>query len=267
MSGNTFLIQLFLTFLIGSLWIFVIVSTGARFGSKVSGFIAGLPSTALLSFFFIGLTQSTSIASEAVTAFPLALGATGMFLVVYAWLTTKRGFVFSLTGSICAWFVLSALAASLNLNNFYINLIIFSLFSILSFFCLEKGLKIQSIEKGEINFSGIQIMIRSIFGGTVIMLAVLFAKLGGPLLGGIFAAFPAMFISTLTISYQTYGISFSRAMTKPLLITGLVNITVYVISIKYLYLITGLYSGTLIAIMIASISAFFTHRFIQNKTT
>ena len=50
------------------------------------------------------------------------------------------------------------------------------------------------------------------------MLTVLIAKTGGPEFGGIFAAFPAMFISTLTISYKAHGIEFSRAMVKSLMV-------------------------------------------------
>ena len=99
------------------------------------------------------------------------------------------------------------------------------------------------------------------------MVAVLFAKLGGPVFGGIFAAFPAMFISILTVTYKTYGIDFSRAMTKPLMITGMFTIVIYAISVKYLYIITGLYIGTLLSILISSISAYFTYLLIQNKLT
>ena len=71
-----FILQLLLTLIIGSIWIYLIIMTGKYFGSKIGGFVGGLPSTALLSFFFIGFTQSPEIASEAAKVFPVAYGAT-----------------------------------------------------------------------------------------------------------------------------------------------------------------------------------------------
>jgi hypothetical protein len=101
----------------------------------------------------------------------------------------------------------------------------------------------------------------------VITLAVLFAKLGGAIFGGIFAAFPAMFISTLALTYKAHGMGFSRAMTKPLMVTGMFTIVAYSVAVRYLYLLLGLYLGTLLSIFIAAIVACFTYRFIQARLT
>ena len=113
-----------------------------RFGSKIGGFIGGLPSTALLSFFFIGLTQSPEIASKATTVFPLVYGATGLFLVIYAWLA-KKGFVYALLSGLVTWFILSAVIALLNPKNFALILIIYVLVLCLAYFILENKIKNQ----------------------------------------------------------------------------------------------------------------------------
>ena len=97
------------------------------------------------------------------------------------------------------------------------------------------------------------------------MLTVLVAKVGGPVLGGIFAAFQAMFIATLTISYKTHGLAFSRALTKPLMVTGMVTVAVYAIALRYFYIWTGLYYGTFFSIAISALSAYLTFRFILPK--
>lgn len=74
MAEGVFLVQLALSFIVGSFW--VLLTT----------FLAGLPSTAAVSFFFIGLTQSTEIAAQATTVFPLSYEFTGLFLVLfYVW--------------------------------------------------------------------------------------------------------------------------------------------------------------------------------------
>lgn len=266
MITNLFLLQLMLTFFVGSLWIYLTVSASKRFGSKTGGFIGGLPSTALLSFFFIGLTQSPEIASQATTAFPLVYGITGLFLVVYAWLA-KRDFVFPLFCALIIWLVLSSIVALLNPEYFVLNLIIYVFILFFSYYVLETKLRVVSIAAGKVYSTSKLTVIRSTFGGLIIVLAVLLAKLGGPVFGGIFAAFPAMFISTLAITYKAHGIDYSRAMSKPLLLTGMVTIVIYAIAVRYSYVTIGLYAGTVLSISVSAFSAYFTYYFIKRKLT
>jgi uncharacterized membrane protein (GlpM family) len=261
MITKIFLLQLLLTFLIGSYWIYFTVLAGLRFGSKTGGFIGGLPSTALLSFFFIGFTQSPEIASSVTTIFPIAIAISGLFLVVYASIT-RRGFMLALLSSLCFWFLLSTIIVFFRWEKFIINLVIYAAAMLFAYLMLEKYLLIKSVSSDKTGHPEKHLAIRSVFGGLVVMLTVLIAKTGGPVLGGIITAFPAMFISTLTISYKAHGIEFSRAMTKPLLVTGVITVAVYAIALRYLYLYTGLYIGTFLSICISGISAYLTYRFI-----
>jgi uncharacterized membrane protein (GlpM family) len=261
MITKIFLLQLLLTFLIGSCWIYFTVIAGLRSGSKTGGFIGGLPSTALLSFFFIGLTQSPEIASSATTVFPIAIAISGLFLVVYASIA-RRGFKLALLTGLCFWFLLSTIIVLLKWDKFIINLVIYTIVMFFAYYVLEKYLLIKSVSSDKKAHPEKHLVIRSVFGGCIVMLTVLIAKTGGPVLGGIFSAFPAMFISTLTITYKVHGIEFSRAMTKPLLVTGMITVAVYAIALRYLYLYTGLYIGTFLSICISGISAWLTYRFI-----
>ena len=261
MITKIFLLQLLLTFLIGSCWIYLTVLAGIRFGSKVGGFIGGLPSTALLSFFFIGFTQSPEIASSATTIFPVAIAITGLFLVVYASIV-RRGFILALFISLCIWFLLSGLVIFFHFQNFRLNLIIYALVMLLEYILMEKFLMIKAVISDKENHSEKHLVLRSVFGGLVVMITVMIAKTGGPLMGGIFAAFPVMIISILTISYKSQGLEFSRAMTKPLMLTGMITIVVYTVALRYLYLYTGLYIGTFLSLCVSGVSALLTYRFI-----
>ena len=261
MITKIFLLQLLLTFLIGSCWIYFTVIAGLRFGSKTGGFIGGLPSTALLSFFFIGFTQSPEIASSVTTVFPIAIAISGLFLVVYA-MIVRRGFMLALLSSLCFWFLLSTIIVFFRWEKFLLNLIIYAAVMLFAYLVLEKYLLIRSKSADKSRQPEKHLVIRSAFGGLVVMLTVLVAKTGGPVLGGIIAAFPAMFISTLTISYKAQGIEFSRAMTKPLMVTGMITVAVYAIALRYLYISTGLYIGTLLSVCISAVSAYLTFRFI-----
>ena len=261
MITKLFLLELILTFLIGSAWIYFTVFAGLRFGSKTGGFIGGLPSTALLSFFFIGFTQSPEIASSVTTVFPLAIAVSGLFLVVFA-LISRHGFMPAIIASICFWFLLSTIILFFRREIFVLNLAIYAAVMIFAYLMLEKNLKIKSVSFDKTGHPRKQLLIRSAFGGLAVMLTVLIERTGGPVLGGLIAAFPALFISTLTISYKAHGIEFSRAMTKPLMVTGMITVAVYALALRYLYLYTGLYIGTFLSICISAISAYLTYRFI-----
>ena len=187
MITGLFLFQLFVTFLTGSIWIFLVVLAGKRFGSKTAGFIGGLPSTAVLSFFFIGFTQSPETASEATTIFPIVYGVTALFLVVYAW-QIKKGIFIALSSGLIVWIILSTIIILLDPDNFIIILFCYILILLCVYFLLERILKITSYGRVLTNYTNRQIAFRSLFGGLIIMMAVLFAKLGGPVFGGMFAA-------------------------------------------------------------------------------
>ncbi|MCX6223432.1 MAG: DUF3147 family protein [Bacteroidia bacterium] len=261
MITKIFLLQLLLTFLIGSCWIYFTVLAGLRLGSKTGGFIGGLPSTALLSFFFVGFTQSPEIASSATTIFPIAIAISGLFLVVYAFIA-RLGFMLALISSLCFWFLLSTIVVFFRWEKFILNLAIYAAVMLFAYFILEKYLLIKSVSSQKNGQPEKHLAIRSVFGGAVVMSTVLIARIGNPELEGVIAAFPAMFISTLTISYQAHGIEFSRAMTKPLMVTGMITLAVYAIALRYLYLYTGLYLGTFLSICVSAISAYLTYRFI-----
>lgn len=264
MITKIFLLQLLLTFFIGSGWIYLTVLAGLRFGSKTGGFIGGLPSTALLSFFFIGFTQSPEIASSVTTVFPIAIAISGLFLVVFAAIA-RHGFISALFSSLFSWFLFSSVIVLFRWENFMLNLVIYAATMFFSYLMLEKHLLIRSVSKGKAGHPDTHLVIRCMFGGFIVMLTVLIAKTGGTVLGGIFAAFPAMFIATLTISYKAHGIEFSRAMTKPLMVTGMITVAVYAVAMRYLYISSGLYFGTLFSVCISAVSAYLTFRFVLPK--
>ncbi len=266
MNNLFLLLNTLLAFIIGGLWIIITTAVADRFGSKIGGFIGGLPSTVVVAFLFIGLAQSPEIASQATTVFPLIIGFTGLFLTSFA-VIGKRSFAAGLSGALILWLSLSSLTVIFKVENFAFSIIGYLVSLVVSYLVLEKYLFLPSADRGRIYYSKLQIAARGLFGGLMIAFAVFMSKVGGPIFGGIFAAFPAVFISTLFISYRSRGLGFSRAMTKPMLITGMVTIGVYGIAVRYLYLTSGIILGTLFSYLISMVSAFFAYQFIQKKLT
>jgi uncharacterized membrane protein (GlpM family) len=262
--NGSFYLLLLLSILVGSIWVTLTTILAEKFGSKIGGLIGGLPSTAIVAFFFIGLTQSPQTASQATNAFPLAYSITGLFLVFFA-VFSKKGFIISLFGSLLIWFSLSALIIFLEIDNFFVSLLAYGIIFLISFHILGKKLKISSAKRIEIHYSPIQILGRAVFSGMMIAFAVFMSKVGGPIFGGVFSAFPAVFISILVISYKSRGMSFSRAMTKPLMMTGMLSIVVYATSIRYFYPRFGLIVGTVSAYLFALLSAYLSYILFQKR--
>ena len=76
---------------------------------------------------------------------------------------------------------------------------------------------------------------RGVGAGSLVLLSVVLSQIGGPVLGGIAAAFPAVFTSTLVILNRSRGTEFSRAVTKPLVLSGILTIIPFCVAVRYLY--------------------------------
>lgn len=263
---DLFWLQLFFAFLVGGVWIVAATVAADRFGSKIGGFIGGLPSTIVVSFFFIGLTQGPEAVFHVTTVFPLSYAVTSLFLVMYAF-AARKGFPHALVASLFLWFLLTGLISVFKPESFMLSLLTYLIASLASYILLEKYLQIRSRSGSKIYSTPLHIILRGLFGGFMIAFTVLISKIGGPMLGGIFAAFPAAFLSTLVISYLSQGMTFSQAMTKPLLITGMGTVVIYALAARYFYPLYGLILGTVFSFLVSMISAYLTFLFMQKKVS
>src|SRR3990167_2894579 len=90
---DIFALKLILTFIVGGLWITLGTIIAEKYGTKIGGVIAGLPSTVAVTLFFIGWTQSAQFASQSTAIVPIVTGISGFFVAVY-FLLTKKFFFF-----------------------------------------------------------------------------------------------------------------------------------------------------------------------------
>jgi uncharacterized membrane protein (GlpM family) len=128
-------------------------------------------------------------------------------------------------------------------------------------------MKIVSQGKLTISYPTIQLVWRALFGGSVIALAIFMGKIGGPLLGGIFSSFPTMFLSTLVITYNTGGPGCSHAVGKSLLISGLINVPLYEIIVRFLYPVVGLGLGSVLALLFSVDTGYLTFLFMKTRVS
>ncbi|OIP95370.1 hypothetical protein AUK40_06045 [Candidatus Wirthbacteria bacterium CG2_30_54_11] len=249
---------------VGGTWIALATLAADRFGARIGGFVGSLPSTAVVAFFFIGLNQSPAQAAEATTVFPLIMGFTGLFLVCFAALA-RKGFAVGLTGALAMWLVLSSLTVILRVNSFAGAVACYLVILVCSHLVMTRCLHLPSATQRKKEYTVPQILLRGLFGGSIIALAVFMSKTGGPVFGGLFAAFPAVFTSTLIINYRSQGLDFVRSMTRSMLVTGMITVGIYGMAVRYTYPYYGLIGGTILAYLISMVSAGFTFWFIRGK--
>lgn len=262
---SVFLFKLLLSFVVGSLWVTMGTVLAERYGTKIGGLVAGLPSTILLSLFFIALTQSVDVAAQATTIIPVVHGINCLFVVAYVWLL-RFNFWLALTGSLALWFVLSYLFVLWRFNSFPVALVIYVVLLVASYFVLERKLSVKSEGGRPMRYTLPIILFRSFLGGFIIVLAVVLAKTGGPLLGGMFSVFPTMFVGALLITYFSHGASFSAGVMKASII-GAMSVVVYAIAVRFTYVPLGLATGTALSLIVSFASSFLIHRYIFVRTT
>jgi hypothetical protein len=151
------------------------------------------------------------------------------------------------------------------LDNLAFSLAALLLVSSFSNYVLENKVHLPPQPRLSIHLEPPQLAGRAIFSGLVTALAVALTRLGGPILGGIFAVFPAVYVSTLVITYQSHGINFSRAITKTLLPSGVLTVLIYALATRYLFLIWGIALGTLGAYSVSILSAYLLYRLTEKR--
>jgi len=260
----SFWLKLGLSFVVGSVWVTLSTLAAERYGSRIGGLIGGLPSTAVVSLLFIGYTQTPRAASEAATVIPLVQGLNGLFVIIYLQFV-RRGLVFGLSSALLAWFILTSILVASGLRSFWVSVVGWLLLAAVCYLVVERWMKVPSQGKTRASYAPSQIAYRALFGGAIITFAVLMGKLGGPIYGGVFATFPAMFLSTLAVTYRAGGAEFSRAVAKALMISGLINVPLYAIVVRWLYPGLGLAYGTAIALLFSCGTGYLTFLFMRAR--
>ena len=261
---SAFWFHVALSFAVGSGWVTLSTIAAEKYGSMIGGLISGLPSTVFVSLLFIGITQTPVAASDTTTLMPLIQGINGIFIVIYL-LCVRRGLAAGLLNGFLVWLILTGALTATGVRNFGLSVCGWVLLLLGSCLVVGRGMKIPSHGKILVRYTPAQVIFRAVFGGAVIALAVWMGKALGPVYGGIFAAFPATFLSTLTITYRTGGAEFSRAVGKSMVMSGMVNVGLYAIVVRYLYLWMGLATGTAVALVCSCAVGYLTYLFMKTR--
>lgn len=234
-----------------------------KLGSKIGGLVSGLPSTVMFGLFFLAWTQNTSVAVASTTIIPIVGGINCLFLLCYVYLV-RKSLLKAVLSSLILWSVFSYFLVRIHFNNYAISIIGYGLLLAFSFYVMEKVLKIVSVKGKKVVYTPPLIAARALIGGSVVALAVYLGKIGGPVLGGMFSMFPAMFISTMLITYYSHGALFSAGTMKSTMVSG-VSIVVFSVVARYSYIPLSLGWGTLLSIFISFLCGFTIYKSVITK--
>jgi hypothetical protein len=247
---DSLVVHLISAFIVGGAWVSFVTFVAERSGSAVGGFVGGLPSTSVFALFFIGLNQSPVAAAQATTVYPLMFSFTCFFLLVYS-LLAKRGFGIAISGSLLVWFALCYVAVVSDVQ-FILSLVGCALFGSAIYYVFATRLRFDAFYSARLVRPTVaQILGRAVLAGSVVAVAVLLSQIGGPVLGGVFSAFPAVFSSTLYLTDKSGGPGFARAIARPLMITSILTTVPYAIAVRFLYPSIGIGLGTVLAYALA----------------
>lgn len=263
-ADEYFVLKLLTSFIAGGLWVTLATLIAEHFGSRVGGVLGGFPSTVLLSLLFLGMTESPDFVVKATTVFPLTFAINAVFTITFAVLIFQ-GLGLALLGAGLSWLTLQMAAILLLPRHFGLSLMLWAILFLMAYQLLESVLKLHSHQGMAIKYQPLDLLARALLSGSAIALTVLMGKLGGPVVGSLFASFPAVFVSTLIVAYQVGGPTFARALVKPLTLSGLLNCVVYAIAVRYSYPRFGLAAGTLIATGITVVCTYGTYRWIRGR--
>lgn len=261
---SQFVLRLALSFVVGGVWVVAATVLADKLGPKVGGLVSGLPSTVALGLFFLAWTQNPGTAVQAAAVVPLVAGVNSLFIANYACFV-RKDFRLAVLSSLSLWFILTSIVVKARFDNFAVSLIAFGFLFLLSVFLMEKVFKIVSVQGKVVRYTPRLILARALLGGLAVSFAVFAGKAGGPLWGGIFSTFPAMFISTMLVTYFAQGPAFSAGVMKSTMLGGL-SVAVYAIVVRLAYHPTGVWAGTFIALLVSFGSGGAIYQFIIRRT-
>lgn len=245
-----FLAQVALSFLVGGGYVALTLRVAELSGTRLGGMLLGLPSTALVGLFFIGQVQGVQAVVKATLPMPLTIAASGIFLVVF-FKMQKRGIFFAWAAALLAWFSAALAAVTFNPDEILSPLLL-SLPLFLGCAWFFRNVKDQTVKTPRFHLK--DFLIRAGFSGLVIASTVAVSKIAGPQWGGLMAAFPAAFSSTVLLLGKKSGDVFKDALLKAMqqaLLPLILFVTVVHFAVEPWGLIGGLLAGYAAAVVSA----------------
>jgi hypothetical protein len=245
------LLRIVLAFAVAGTWISLSTIAGERLGTRLGGLIANLPSNILVSLLFIAMTKGDSYAAQAALSVPVGMTVDTLFLLALV-AALGRGLLAGLAAGLGAWIAAALIFLALPPLGAVWGIALYAIVCAGSFLAADRIPGARSVPKKAVPFRPSSVLVRALFAGTIVALAVAIAQVAPPYMTGVLAVFPAVLLSTMTILARAQGLPFARATGKVLILSSS-NIIVYALAVALLFPILGPWWGTLGAFAAAAL--------------
>lgn len=245
---DPFVSKVLLSLIIGIVWVVISTQIAERVSGKIGGLLIGMPSTAVISLLFVGLTQGTQAAIIASTIVPFSSGVYCFYYISYL-LLSKKGFWIGFVSSLAVWFLFGFFSTIYSPDSIAISILVWLLLVPASVYWVVKNVRIDHSQIPK-EIKSNPLWIKALLTGIVISLIVVISKIAGPRWGGVFATFPAMVVSTMLITVKSGGVEFTRLIAKNVLISTTTTISLFAIFCYYMYPLIGVVFGTVLAYLL-----------------
>jgi hypothetical protein len=245
MISSDLLLRLAASFTAGSAIVALVTTLADVYGEGPAGFLGGLPTAGGVGLISIGLTQSTTAAVQATTLFPLGFSSTFAFLLFYA-IPTRLRFGVRMPIALALWLPASVAIAVLGPDDFALSVAASVAIALVVLF-IRRRIVTRETERAPNRPSAKLTILRGALGGFVVTSVVIISVISGPVAGGVFAAAPAIWSSSLYVTSKAQGMEFSRSLTRTFMQTGILTVIPYAIAARYFFSVSGIWLGTLFA--------------------
>jgi uncharacterized membrane protein (GlpM family) len=231
---------------------------------RIAGILSGYPLGAAITLFFLALEIGADFAAESAQYTMVGLIATQTFAFVYFRCSLRvangskiTGIILSAVAGISAYFLTIALCQRLHTD--LATAFFLSAFSIVGFSYLLNDVSDVKIE-GKVPLNLKALAGRGLFAAVVIVLITASARAVGPAWAGLFSAFPLTMMPLLVIMHFSHRLEHVHTTIKngP---KGIGSVLVYALAVNLWYPHLGVYLGTLVAYIIATIYLVLVARF------
>lgn len=258
MLSDGFALRLLVSFTVGFVVVAAVTTLADYAGEGPAGLVGGMPWTGPTALLAIGYTQSARAAASALTLFPLGTSATAAFLLFYAF-PTRLKFRGRMVFALGLWSLASIGIALWAPRAFALSVAV-SLTVFMAVLYLRSKITINRVESLVVAPSLRRTVLRGALGGSVVAAVVIIGMVGGPIVGGVFAAAPAVWSSSLFVTSRSQGLAFSRSITWTFMKTGALTAIPYAVSASIYFSVAGIWLGTLLAYITISPLAYLAWR-------
>lgn len=219
---------------------------------RVAGILSAYPTGSAISLFFFGLEISPEFAAK--SAVYNMIGLTASLAFVYFYYKASKYFrnfniFLSSLVAIIGYFAIIWMLHFVELNKFVAIFIpIIASFLFIHLFREIKNVKIK--KKVKLNHK--VLFLRALFAASIILLITSIPHLVGSTWAGLFSAFPTTLFPLMLIVHYTYDTKHVHTIIKNVPV-GMFSLILYSLVISIVYPIYGIYWGTIISFIVATI--------------